>query len=161
MSIISTLTANPLTQLEKSLIGVGIVILLMFGSGVYGWYKEHTVLVQYQQKVKDMGKEENDLVAKYDKLIKDNANDSEKNIQITANGINEWYLKHPVVRVQPNSCSGQTTGPVSNSGAPNETSSSGSAGWYQSPYSPETTELIGAQLDELMSLLRKDGVKIK
>ena len=152
---------TPLTTLEKYLIGLGIIFVLMLGSGIYGWYKEHLVLVAYQAQIAQIGKDQEDKAKAQTKLQEDNANEASKNIISATSSINDWYLTHPVVKRVCDSSGSQMPGPNSNTSKSEQTSQSNlpATSGYVSDYNPKEVELMADQLDQLLQLLHKDGAQ--
>lgn len=140
-------------------LGILVVVIGMLGTAYYkGYSKEHDKLVTYQAQVAQAAKDQNAASELKDKQNKEQANEAENQYTTAINGINDWYLAHPVIRMRdPNTCSGElpktTSDPKGADGS--------AASFYVSPYSPELTELIAAQLNELQQRLIAGGVTVE
>jgi len=141
---------NPLTI--KILVALGAAALL-FGSG-YGLEYKH--MVEYKAEQKGIAEAQVTLVKNLNATIDTNAKDSNENIINTAQSIHDYYIAHPIIRLQNNGC-GPVPQAISSASGVDATSTSE----YASPYTPESTEIIANQLDLLQKLLIKDGVEVK
>jgi hypothetical protein len=151
-----------ITNLEKYLIEalIGILIVLMIFCA--GYYVEYKNFKTFKDEQSLLLKDRNAQITALNQTIKENANESESQLQDTSKSITDWYVAHPVVRVQPNTCNGQVPGPNNNTAGPNGVTTGSDAGtYYLSQYSPADTEQVANRLDQLQKLLIKDGVKVK
>ena len=145
-----------ITTLEKYLVEalIGLVLIaIIFG---LGYYIESKNFSAYKTEQQILVKDRNDEVAKLNKQLKDNSQNAETQLQDTSKAISDWYVSHPVVRLQPNTCGQQGTGHTNNPGSVDDTTTE----LYASPYSPRDTEQVANRLNLLQQLLIKDGVKI-
>lgn len=144
-------------------LGIAIVVLGALGGAYFkghhdGYAPEHDKVVVLTASVNALGEAKKAESLAADKKAKEQANESEKNTADTINSIYAYYAAHPSVRMRdPNTCSGGLPKAASDSKVADDTAASG----YFSPYSPELTELIANQLDQLQKLLVKDGVKVE
>lgn len=130
-------------------------ILADFTAGVY---YEHEKFAAYKNQQQGALQLLTDEVNALNLKNKENANEAEQNTITAVQSIHAWYVAHPVVRVQQCTNSSYTLPvPVTDTGKPDATA----AAEYVSPYSPDATEIVAARLNELQTLLRKSGVKIK
>lgn len=88
-----------------------------------------------------------------DKNIKE-ASDAQLSFQSATNDIHSYYLANPV-RVY-NSCGSAVSKAIGDPQRIDDTSTTE----YASTYTPESTEIIANQLDQLQKLLVADGVKV-
>ena len=150
-----------ITTLEKYLVEalIGLVLIaIIFG---LGYYIESKNFSAYKTEQQILVKDRNDEVAKLNKQLKDNSQNAETQLQDTSKAISDWYVSHPVVRLQPNTCSQQGTGPTNNTVGPNGiTAATDAQPYFISSYDPEQVEQVANRLDQLQKLLIKDGVKI-
>ena len=153
---------NPLSTVEKYLIGIAVILILMLVSGFYGWYKEHEVLVAYKATVAELGKAQQEQVAQLKKSQEEYANEADVKIQNATSAIADYYTNHPVIRVQYSNTSCVPGAPDITKGV-GQTSESAvpTASEFISDYNPEEVELMADQLDQLLQLLNKDGIKFK
>ncbi len=143
--------ANPLVKL-----GLGLLLVLgVFAGGVFFEYS-HTYL-PYKAEVQATAQAQANVVKQLNATIDKNAKDANEQILETAKNINTYYAANPVVRVRVTHgvCTvSQTTGDTSST---DEASTTG----YVSAYSPKATVEVASQLDQLMKLLRTNGVTVK
>ena len=141
---------NPLT-IKIAAYAAGALLLFSAGFGV-----EYRNMIQYKAEQKGIAEAQTTEVHRLNKLIDSNAKDSNENIINTAQSIHDYYIAHPIIRLQNNGC-GPVPQAISSASGVDATSTSE----YASPYTPESTEIIANQLDLLQKLLIKDGVEVK
>lgn len=137
------------------------ILLMAFGGFMYfkGYSGQHDALVSMEARTAQLGRDQAAMVAAYDKRIKENADDADKNATVIADGIHTYYLSHPVRVLDPNtSCGTATKTPGNPQGAGQAGGPEVPATQYASPYTPEETEQLASQLDQLLRLLHLDGV---
>jgi hypothetical protein len=142
-----------MTLLYQLLGGVALATAIFF-SGV--WY-EHTNLVAYKAQEKGVTEVQGKIVKAADIKAEGEANVSAKELTDSIQSVHDYYKYNPVVRVQYRTGACTMPGPASDTKSFDAATSSG----YASAYSPESTELIAAQLYELQQLLIKDGVIVR
>lgn len=130
-------------------------VLFLLGLAV-GFGYEYNKFTIYKTEVATLGKTQEETIAKLNKQIKDNAHEAEQTLQTTTNNINAWYRTHPV-RVFDPSC-GKVPGSNSSTAQPGQAGGQEVPQAYISEYTPEETELLANQLDQLLQLLHRNGV---
>ena len=141
--------------IQYKLLAILFVLLFDFVAGVY---YEHEKFVVYKNEQTGIVKAMQIEVKATDDKNKEDANVAQQNSIQAINGINDWYIAHPVIRMRNNSPSPYALSiPANHTASVNDTAPDG----YASPYSPRDTEAIAARLNGLQQLLIKGGVTIK
>jgi len=141
--------------LPYKLLAVLFVLLFDFAGGVY---YEHEKFAAYKNEQTGIVKAMQIEVKAIDDKNEEDANVAQQNSIQAINGINDWYIAHPVIRVRNNSPNPYALSiPVNHTASVNDTAPDGYAG----PYSPRDTEAVAARLDGLQQRLIKGGVTVK
>jgi len=149
---------NPYLMYIKLGIVAAIVVAVYFFGHHQGYQPEHDKFTTFKASVAEAGSlaaaQAKQLDAQHEKELQD----AQTNTLNTATAITDYYKSHPVIRVYHDRSGGCSLSKTdSNSSKSDEASTAG----YVSPYSPESTEQVANQLDQLQKLLIKDGVTVQ
>jgi hypothetical protein len=126
-----------------------------------GYHYEKKAFDQFKVETAALGKEQKDEAVQKDKENLQHATQTTTDSTNAIASITAYYKSHPV-RVCGNTGSSPASQAVSDSIGTNEASASAvPETQYISQYNDEVTEGIAVQLDQLMKLLKEDGVKIE
>ena len=141
----------------KWLAELGLFLLLCFSCAYAGYSYEKKEYNQFKLEVAALAKtQENDSKQK-DKEVKQNAINAQTESTNAITSIHDYYQRNPV-RMCGNTSSSSVSSPISGLKVITPSVTQDPVGEYSSPYSPEMTEEVGLQLQELMKQLIEDGV---
>lgn len=140
------------------ILAIGAAILL---AGIFiGYRHEHDSLVALESKVAQAAADQVKSDKEKEALYERNLNEANKNTTNAAQSISDYYHAHPSIRVlHDSSCSVSQAN--DNSQGTNDSTTDSNVATYISQYSPESSEQVASQLDQLQKLLIANGVQIK
>jgi len=146
-----------ITDPYKYLIELILGLLICFFFTYIGYHYEKTKFDQFKVEVAVAGKVQEDEAKLKDKEVTQNAIQAQTDSTNAITSITDYYKRNPV-RVCGNTGSSTTTKADTSAGSVNNPSSGDLPITYASEYNPEEVELIASQLDQLLKLLKDDGV---